>query len=87
MRLKITHRTEYAYDAPVAYALQRVRLVPLHNDLQAIGQRAELSVSRGNGDGQSRHAIESGYPVGNSGRPSTHWPIIQTEVPPRANED
>lgn len=36
MRLKITHRTEYTYDAPVAYALQRVRLVPLHNDLQAV---------------------------------------------------
>jgi transglutaminase-like putative cysteine protease len=28
MRLKITHRTEYRYDAPIAYALQRVRLLP-----------------------------------------------------------
>jgi len=36
MRLKIAHRTEYQYDAPVPYALQRVRLVPLNNDLQAV---------------------------------------------------
>ena len=28
MRLKIIHRTEYAYSEPVAYALQRLRLVP-----------------------------------------------------------
>lgn len=28
MRLKISHRTEYRYDAPVQYALQRLRLVP-----------------------------------------------------------
>ena len=28
MRLKITHRTEYRYDAPIAYALQRLRLLP-----------------------------------------------------------
>jgi transglutaminase-like putative cysteine protease len=28
MRLKITHRTEYRYDLPVQYGLQRLRLVP-----------------------------------------------------------
>ncbi|WP_340645503.1 transglutaminase family protein [Phenylobacterium sp.] len=28
MRLKITHLTEYVYDAPVAYALQQLRLTP-----------------------------------------------------------
>ncbi|TIX74227.1 MAG: transglutaminase family protein, partial [Mesorhizobium sp.] len=28
MRLKITHRTEYRYDAPVHYLLQRLRLLP-----------------------------------------------------------
>ena len=36
MRLKITHRTEYQYDVPVPYALQRIRLVPLTNDLQVV---------------------------------------------------
>lgn len=36
MRLKITHRTEYQYDAPVAYALQRIRLVPLTSDVQTV---------------------------------------------------
>ena len=28
MRLKISHRTEYRYDEPVHYALQRLRLMP-----------------------------------------------------------
>jgi len=28
MRLKITHRTDYGYSSPVAYALQRIRLTP-----------------------------------------------------------
>lgn len=36
MLLKITHRTEYSYDAPVAYALQRLRLVPAAGPLQAV---------------------------------------------------
>jgi transglutaminase-like putative cysteine protease len=36
MRLRITHRTEYQYDAPVPYALQRIRLVPLTGDLQTV---------------------------------------------------
>ncbi len=37
MRLKITHRTEYAYDQPVAYGLQRLRLVPQEGPAQKVG--------------------------------------------------
>ncbi|MBE7185452.1 MAG: transglutaminase family protein [Methylobacterium mesophilicum] len=37
MRLKITHRTEYRYDAPVRYALQRLRLVPPSGSTQKVG--------------------------------------------------
>ncbi len=36
MRLKITHRTEYRYDHPIAYGLQRVRLLPRSGPTQAI---------------------------------------------------
>lgn len=36
MLLKITHRTEYSYDAPVPYALQRLRLLPVSGALQAV---------------------------------------------------
>lgn len=36
MRLKITHTTQYHYDQPVAYALQRLRLVPLDGPTQRI---------------------------------------------------
>lgn len=36
MRLRIAHRTEYRYDAPVPYALQRIRLVPLTGELQTV---------------------------------------------------
>jgi transglutaminase-like putative cysteine protease len=36
MRLKITHRTEYRYDVPVQYGLQRLRLTPLSGATQAI---------------------------------------------------
>lgn len=36
MLLKITHRTQYSYDAPVSYALQRLRLVPASGALQAV---------------------------------------------------
>jgi transglutaminase-like putative cysteine protease len=36
MRLKISHRTEYRYDAPVQYALQRLRLVPRSSRTQTI---------------------------------------------------
>lgn len=36
MRLKITHRTEYRYDAPVPYMLQRLRLVPASGPTQTV---------------------------------------------------
>jgi len=36
MRLKISHRTEYRYDAPVQYALQRLRLVPRGGKTQTV---------------------------------------------------
>ena len=36
MRLKITHRTEYRYDEPIAYALQRVRLLPRSGATQKV---------------------------------------------------
>lgn len=36
MRLRITHRTEYSYDTPVAYALQRLRLVPVDGQTQTV---------------------------------------------------
>ncbi|ANT51743.1 transglutaminase family protein [Mesorhizobium amorphae] len=36
MRLKITHRTEYSYDAPVQYLLQRLRLLPLSGHTQTV---------------------------------------------------
>jgi transglutaminase-like putative cysteine protease len=36
MLLKIVHRTRYTYDAPPAYALQRVRAVPLAGPTQKV---------------------------------------------------
>ncbi len=36
MRLKISHRTEYSYDAPVQYALQRLRLIPRGGPTQSV---------------------------------------------------
>lgn len=36
MLLKISHRTEYSYDAPVNYALQRLRLVPQTGPTQRV---------------------------------------------------
>ena len=36
MRLKITHRTEYDYDQPILYALQRLRLCPRSDALQTV---------------------------------------------------
>ncbi|WP_287092370.1 transglutaminase N-terminal domain-containing protein, partial [Mesorhizobium sp.] len=36
MRLKITHRTEYRYDAPVHYLLQRLRLLPVSGPTQTV---------------------------------------------------
>ena len=36
MRLKISHRTEYSYDLPVKYGLQRLRLTPQGGPTQAV---------------------------------------------------
>jgi len=36
LRLKITHRTEYRYDEPVTYALQRLRLLPASGPTQTV---------------------------------------------------
>ena len=36
MLLKITHETEYTYDAPLQYALQRLRLTPLDGPTQQV---------------------------------------------------
>jgi len=36
MRLKISHRTEYAYASPVNYALQRIRLTPRNSEAQSV---------------------------------------------------
>ena len=36
MRLKITHKTEYFYDQPNAYALQRLRLIPTEGHSQRV---------------------------------------------------
>lgn len=36
MRLKISHTTEYSYDTPVSYALQRLRLFPKTGDSQKV---------------------------------------------------
>ncbi len=36
MRLKIAHRTEYRYDAPVPYLLQRLRLFPASGRTQTV---------------------------------------------------
>ncbi|MDX8477812.1 transglutaminase family protein [Mesorhizobium sp. VK24D] len=40
MRLKITHRTEYRYDAPVPYLLQRLRLLPMSGHTQTVSSWA-----------------------------------------------
>jgi len=36
MRLKISHSTEYHYDAPLTYALQRLRLFPKSGPIQTV---------------------------------------------------
>jgi transglutaminase-like putative cysteine protease len=40
MRLKISHRTEYHYDAPLSYALQRLRLFPKSGHGQTVHEWA-----------------------------------------------
>ncbi|ABG33546.1 transglutaminase family protein [Roseobacter denitrificans] len=46
MELSITHKTEYAYEAPVDFALQKVRLRPLDSALQSV-QRWSLDITGG----------------------------------------
>ncbi len=36
MRLRITHKTQYSYDAPVSYGLQQIRLTPLGSAQQVV---------------------------------------------------
>ena len=36
MKIQITHKTQYAYDAPIAYGLQQVRLTPSSNRHQTV---------------------------------------------------
>lgn len=58
MRLKIAHRTEYAYDAPLSYGLQRLRLTPQSGRAQTVlsweimveGAREELRYIDGFGN-------------------------------------
>ena len=47
MRLKISHTTHYTYDAPVAYGLQQVRVMPVHTQHQSIAHwRVDVSGGR-----------------------------------------
>lgn len=58
MRLRITHRTEYRYDAPMGYGLQRLRLTPSDARTQSVinwtieveGAREELRYNDGFGN-------------------------------------
>lgn len=58
MRLKIHHRTEYGYDAPLSYGLQRLRLTPQSGRTQTVvsweikvdGAREELRYIDGFGN-------------------------------------
>lgn len=46
MEITVNHTTEYSYDAPVAYALQKVRLRPLTNSMQRV-EEWDISVEGG----------------------------------------
>lgn len=47
MRLKISHRTEYRYDAPTGYGLQRLRLTPKSGPTQTVdGWTIEIEGAR-----------------------------------------
>jgi transglutaminase-like putative cysteine protease len=66
MLLKISHRTEYRYDAPVLYALQRLRLVPYGGPAQTIkawsltidGAREEVRFTDHFGNDTRRLSVE-----------------------------
>jgi transglutaminase-like putative cysteine protease len=68
MRLKITHRTEYQYDQPAQYALQRLRLVPSSGATQSVrswslaidGAREEVRFSDQFGNDTRLISIEGG---------------------------
>lgn len=66
MRLKILHRTEYSYDAPLSYALQRIRLTPQSGPAQTVrewnilieGAREEVRYTDGFGNETRLLSIE-----------------------------
>lgn len=66
MRLKIHHRTEYGYDAPLSYGLQRLRLTPQSGRSQTVlswsiaieGAREELRYIDGFGNETRLLSIE-----------------------------
>jgi len=66
MRLKISHRTEYGYDSPLSYGLQRIRLTPQDGRSQAVisweiaveGAREELRYIDGFGNETRLLSIE-----------------------------
>lgn len=68
MELSIRHKTEYAYDAPVDFALQKVRLRPLDSGLQTVhrwsiditGGKVEASYSDHYGNHVDLVSAESG---------------------------
>ena len=71
MRLKISHRTEYGYDAPLSYGLQRLRLTPQSGRAQTViaweiavdGAREELRYIDGFGN-ETRLLSIDGEPRG-----------------------
>lgn len=52
MKLQISHTTEYVFDQPVEYALQKIRLRPMSNTAQQVGDWA-LAIDGGK--------LEAGY--------------------------
>ncbi|MDP3898746.1 MAG: transglutaminase family protein [Mesorhizobium sp.] len=82
MRLKILHRTEYSYDAPLSYALQRIRLTPQSGQAQTVrswaikiaGAKEEVRYTDGFGNETRLLSIEgdaSGVTVEASGEVDT----------------
>ncbi|TSE13336.1 transglutaminase family protein [Mesorhizobium intechi] len=69
MRLKITHRTEYRYDAPVQYLLQRLRLLPVSGQTQTVlswalkveGAREEVRFTDHYGNDTRLLSVEGGH--------------------------
>ena len=83
MRLRISHRTEYRYDMPLSYALQRIRLVPSNGRAQTVlnwkvaveGASEELRYTDGFGNDTRLLSVE-GEPrsvtIAASGEVDTH---------------